>query len=923
MKKLTKLFCVAFLTIGILPLSAQNTKKSVAQVTTTVNVSDNVDYIITGATPFGDAGVVNITNTEHAVLIVNQMKPSELLKILANHVQINGDQAKDGTNCQVKLYNLGAIVMPYGSDFKPLTVYSEQNFEGTAVNNFGLEHSGGYMNTLSAAKLNNKIRSFKLKRGFMVTFSTLPNGRGYSRCFIAADKDLEVETLPLVLDQKISSYRVFKWYDAGKKQLANSAGDTKALAALNVQSTYDWGQGNGSLAPDIEWVPNHIYEDWPSSSTIGGTTQSPHTKNNNEPRNSSDDHPQDLATILNNWENMMRTGLRLCSPASWDGSDYWNATGFLADFLDSIDARGWRCDIIDLHCYWDTGRFDNMHNWSDKYKRPIWISEWCWGASWDKNGAFASGVTQTDVKNALQTICSKMNSWNYVERYYYWNGEADISKLYKNGLTPAGVYYAGMNSGVGYNGKYDFVPKNPRQYNPSKLATAPKNGATIVTWHDDNGEYNRKMEVQRLDGDGDWMTLAEITPNDGPSDYTYTDEYQGNSKYRIHVVDINNKHRYSDEVYTTVPFGSSAVQYGKLRLSSVNTTIGVPYLNTFEENPLVFTGLMTYNSSKNGPVVVPYFSRTAITTELMTYGVSPWLNQTSGGADFTEIEEVPFLIMPAGNYSVDGVDVEAGYVNSGLRKGVDLQVTFQKPFPEGVTPVVIATVDRAPSNKAMMHKIWNVTNTGFMCSVSYEDAVTSAFASPTLAYLAVTPGVACLNKENSIYIAAGVADTKLYGTTPKAVTFRNGDETLYFVAPYIFADLQTKNTPVPTELKASAPANETIDGVVYQKGLRVYRLTDKSVTTTNVDDASVADEVGWVTIFNQRYLDPDAIFNLSASDNAAALRVQVNNRSISVEGDARPDIFTASGARVLPYTSLAPGIYFVRSRGIITKVLVK
>ena len=60
------------------------------------------------------------------------------------------------------------------------------------------------------------------------------------------------------------------------------------------------------------------------------------------------------------------------------------------------------------------------------------ISEWCWGASWNKNGAFASGVTQAQVKSALQNICSKLNNYDYVERYYYWNNEAAISKVYNN-----------------------------------------------------------------------------------------------------------------------------------------------------------------------------------------------------------------------------------------------------------------------------------------------------------------------------------------------------------------------------------------------------------------------------------------------------------------------------------------------------------
>lgn len=538
-----------------LPLAgmAANTKKSVAQVTEAVTITDDWDYIVTGATPFAEGASVDLVNTEHAVLILNKVKPSAAIKLLATYVKINGAKAVNNTNCQVKLYNRGCIILPYGNSTKPLTVYPEPNFGGEGVNNFGMGNSGGYMNTLTAAQLNNKIRSFKLKRGYMVTFSTQAGGRGYSRCFIAASSDLEVPELPIVLDQKISSYRIFKWYDAGKKNLANSAGSKDALDALNVQSTYDWGQGNTSLQPDYEWVPNHIYEDWPSSSTIGGTTQSPHTKNNNEPRNSADDHPQDLKTILDNWENMMRTGLRLCSPASWDGSDYTNATGFLAEFFDSIDARGWRCDIIDLHCYWVEGTFNNIVNWTNKYKRPVWISEWCWGASWNKNGAFASGVTRDQVKSALQSICSKLNGWDYVERYYYWNNEASISKLYENSkLTPAGEYYASMTTSVGYNGKYDFVPTTPRQYAPSRFKTTSSNGKVVVSWYDANGEYNQLMEVQRKVKGGQWETLSTIEQKEAASNYTFTDaEAPEGAIYRVHLKDLNGRDYYTNNTMET------------------------------------------------------------------------------------------------------------------------------------------------------------------------------------------------------------------------------------------------------------------------------------------------------------------------------------------------------------------------------------
>ena len=117
--------------------SAANTKTTVANVESLVTIEKDVDYIVASANPFGDEGVVNIANTEHAVLILNQVKPSAAIKLLADHVQINGEKAVNNSNCQVKLYNRGCIILPYagGDNFKPLTVYAGQNFEGESRGN--------------------------------------------------------------------------------------------------------------------------------------------------------------------------------------------------------------------------------------------------------------------------------------------------------------------------------------------------------------------------------------------------------------------------------------------------------------------------------------------------------------------------------------------------------------------------------------------------------------------------------------------------------------------------------------------------------------------------------------------------------------------------------------------------------------------
>ena len=546
------LAATGFFAFAATPLWAVNTKTTVNQVNNAETLSGEVDYIITSSTPFGAEGSINFSDIEHTTLILQGVKPSAALQLLADHVMIKGIKAQNGVNCQVKLYNRGCIIMPYPASLKPLTVYSEPNFGGEECNDFGLENSGGFMNTLSDKKLNNRIRSFRLKRGYMVTFALKANGRGYSRCFVAADRDIEMAELPAILDGKISSYRIFKWYDTGKQALANDT-RTEAINALNVTSCYSFSLGEDK-GIDCECVPHHIYEDWPSAAACGGVTYSPHMKTNNEPGNSADDHPQTVKQILDNWENLMATGMRLCSPSSHDGS-----LGHLREFLDSIDARGWRCDIVDLHCYWNEWNFYNsIKGWVDSYHRPIWISEWVWGSSWGNNGIFnlAQGgnrdnPTQEQLdknKEFVQNICNALNSYDYIERYYYWNSEANCSKLYYDGkLTPAGQMYAQLNSGVGYNGKYDYAPKLPKQGDPSNLTVEydkTKHAATL-SWHEPNGELNQRHVLQRrLSESYRWENLYEVNSQDDAANYTYTDTESAHGyQYRVYVVDLNGTAR--------------------------------------------------------------------------------------------------------------------------------------------------------------------------------------------------------------------------------------------------------------------------------------------------------------------------------------------------------------------------------------------
>lgn len=633
MKRTKRLLCLWLVLAVSLITWAANTVTTVGQVKTAVTLSDNVDYVVTSDTPFTADGSINITNTDHAVVILKNVRPSKVISNwLRSYIKINGAIAVNGGNCQVKMYAQGAIIMPYASNIKPLTVYSEKNFGGTSVNDFGLENSGGYMNTLTEAKLNNQIRSFKLKRGYMVTFSTRASGRGYSRCFIADKEDLEIASLPAILDRTISSYRVFQWYDAQKKGLASDT-DEKDNSLITSSWCYSWGLGENRL-PDAECVPNHIYEDWPSSAACGGVTYSCHMKTNNEPGNSADDHPQSVATVLGNWENLMRTGMRLCSESSHDGS--W---AHLQEFIDSIDARGWRCDLLDLHCYWPSGNFNNWKYWYDRFGgRPIWISEWVWGASWNNNGIFAtdrSYSTENQQKNAdeLQKIIPWLNASPYVERYAYWNSEADCSKIIKDGkLSIAGEYYATMESGIGYNRTYEKIPNIPPQYNPSNLAATYNKESRTVTlqWRDNNGEYNQSMEIQcKKAGTSIWSTVQTVEQKEEAADYEVTVNGVDGDKYRVRIVDVLNKERLTNEA------------------TAVNENI------TYGDGVTVVSG---------GETTTKYLGGNMLVNGKFDLGTTDWTTAAS-----TSLSAPYFQIVPVGG--IDGDSYLQCYGNSSSKTG--------------------------------------------------------------------------------------------------------------------------------------------------------------------------------------------------------------------------------------------------------------
>lgn len=902
---------------------AANTIKTVSQVTSQVTVSDDIDYVITSNEPFGTAGSVDITNLEHAVVIIQSIKPSKVIKnYLDGHVFINGEQAVDGVNCQVKRYAMGTIIFPYSKDIKPLTVYSEQNFDGESVNSFGLENTGGYMNTLSASKLNNKIRSFKLKRGYMVTFATGKSGWGYSRCFIADTEDLEFSVMPDVLDANISSYRLFSWFYSAKKGWASdtSAGNNDTM---NSSWCYDWATGVNRL-PDVECVPNHIYEDWPSSSSCGKVTYSTLMKTNNEPGNSSDDRPQSVEEVLNNWQNLMRTGLRLGSETSHDGS--WK---HLQDFIAAIDARGWRCDVLDLHCYWSSG-FNNMEYYYNTYgRRPIIISEWVWGASWNNNGIFNtdrsySTANQQKNKDKLVEILRDLENSPYVERYAYWNHEADCSKLMKDGgLSIAGKYYAALNSGMAYRKQYEKIP-NVVYAKPESLTGEWKNktaGTYQLTWSDVNGDILTAIQVQcKKPGAKIYEVIATLEPSDlnGKSvTYTYTDTLTEAGAYYYQIVNVGNNNRKfagDDELTVSVAAsdGVKGLQYGELPIADTEA-LTVNFTESFDSIPAVFIGIPT-NANANVGLSKKVSS---VSKTKFNFAFIPWIHAAS--SEIAKMEKVDFMALPYGTTVLDnGQQYEVG---SGKATNKVTEVLFETPFPEGVTPVVITEL-RPSLSKPLLTKVWDITNTGFkVMTQSEEKEALNIVVGQNLVYLAIMPGETKIGNGKKFY--AGIGGNTLYGKTYKQEYFVvGGTDTLMLKNPLVFGATQDNKTDAFGVLRRVNNITQTgADGEEYIVGIRVKKQVDET-TTAAYTASSTGESFGWVLLVDDDS-SPNAIRDIEVARPIQSLVKVADGRRIVVEGNATYEIFTINGAKVVAGQSLQPGVYVVKVGKTATKVIIR
>ena len=695
---------------------------------------------------------------------------------------------------------------------------------------------------------------------------------------------------------------------------------------------YDWAAGFSHL-PDRECVPHQIYVAWPSASACGSATYACHMKTNNEPGNSADDTPQSVETILNQWQDLMRTGLRLCSESSHDGS--WS---HLDQFIAEVDRRGWRCDILDLHCYWASG-FDNMKYYYEKYgKRPIWISEFVWGASWNNNGIFATDRTFSQANqqknlDAMKGIFNSLNSSPYVERYAYWNSEADCSKLLRgeSELSLTGKYFQTMQSGMAYRKEYEKIP-NVVYFAPGNVTgdwANQKDGIYKLSWEDTNGDMLNEIQVQRKSDGEDYITIKTIKPADQNGKkvtYTYQDTLTSAGIYEYRIVNLTAENKMlASPIFkasrSTIE-SSESVHYGEMILVGLDEVkIGYNEDAPFTEAPAIFMGAHTNNnSSLNLTNLV-----TLATASGFTYTPSPWLSSAS--AEMKEAEMLPFMALSKGSHQFGPLTCEVG--SAKVRMSKEQEITFTTPFPEGVVPVVLTEINKPSIIKApMVTRVRDVTNMGFKCQIMVEEGATTSSSSYNVNYMAITPGVGVVDDAQDLMIAAGRNNSTMYGTSNRANYFMLGEDTLFSLSPYTFINLQTINYDAATILRKNSNITKEINGVKYTVGARIKRVTDPNRKTasdgTKLNATSMKDDLGWVVLYT-RGKDTSEPTDIDAIEEKASapLRPYVVDRVILVDGHSDFEVYSTQGIKLNPHQAQLPGVYVVRTAKSTAMVIVK
>jgi hypothetical protein len=419
---------------------------------TTTLAGDSKVYLI-HANPFNSASTINITS-EDAWIFASKLDPATAVTTHFPGIKINGNAMVDMTNARISQYYYGSAIAAYNAALKPLRVFDSADLNG---NHADIAVQTIYSGASIPAGMNDRIVSFKLKKGYMVTLAIDNDGTGMSKVYIASESDLIIPNLPAALSGNVSFIRVVPWSWTTKKgfgKQGEATTNTEFYTVLNPKGSwyYDWGLSNTSR-PGFEYAAmgwGKTSLDTPTKrNVVINKRHITHIMSFNEADNCNDQSGKfgslcnvDTAALWH--QHAMKVGVRIVSPSCTENQDLvW-----LKNVNTRMVPEGTRMDVIGMHWYdWD-GYLNNKASDANSifnrfktrvaavynyYKMPIWITEF----NANKNRS-------KEVQDAfLQLALPWLETVSYVERYAYFQpngGNGDFLDANGN-LTSTGTIY--------------------------------------------------------------------------------------------------------------------------------------------------------------------------------------------------------------------------------------------------------------------------------------------------------------------------------------------------------------------------------------------------------------------------------------------------------------------------------------------------
>jgi len=768
---------------------SQNARTTVSLTsgTTTVTSYTDKEILLSGAAELhltATSSILNNSiirlNSENAWLYIDNVRPADVLSTIVPNIFVKTTAAVNKTNIRVAIYKQGSVIMAQSSAYQPLTVFTGLNCTGdSAKYSLFTKYSGTGLGT----GIDNKIRSFRLKKGYMATLASTGDGTGYSRVFIADNADLVVNTLPFELDQLISFIRVFNWeYTSKKGWCGTGSGCITDAEKVNGTWSYSWSADQNSSA-GVEYVPIRQNGGWPGFSEISGKQYVTHVLGFNEP-----DHTEQsnltVAQAIAQWPDMERTGLRIGSPACTNFS-------WLYSFMDSCKAHNYRVDFVAVHAYWGGKSPANWYNdlkyIHDKTGRPIWVTEWNNGANWTTESWPTSDHSLSALNAAkqladLKGILTVLDTAHFIERYSIYNWVQDCrAMILADTLTPAGKYYKSNSPTFSYRAINEVIPTYSLSKTSIVISTSGRVASIVIS--DPNGEFYRGFNMEKKVGNGDWAPFldSDIATQKYVSD-SIDLSVSGSTRYRLRTKLPNGTlSAYTNEVGVDVTRGTSA-QVGVAKISNISWN---PVLlnQPFTTVPTIIVGGA---SNKNSSTLLTTRAKLINFSASFNIQAIPWAYQNITSIPLEET--VHYLACNSGSFDFGGLKAYAGKSSIG---SAWTAVTFPTAFD--TIPVVLASQLLSPTTFPTTVRVRNVTKTGFEARIMKETTNTSIITAETVSYLAITPGSGVIDNHNT---RVGFTATNALGYIVSSVQY--GDS---LTNPLFLAQMQTCNDDTTAVLR--------------------------------------------------------------------------------------------------------------------------